>query len=130
MASHTSLPIRGTIQIRIEKAVVEVQMLQQAISSQANQEAATMPIEITPLGSPLQRKFEALVMCNFTPRKPSTLPVSRWVSCANTAARTGDYRPPTHTSAHPLIFVCLSFALHQTGGCTFSFTRSLRWMCG
>ena len=109
MASHTSLPIRGTIQIRIEKAVVEVQMLQQAISSQANQEAATMPIEITPLGSPLQRKFEALVMCNFTPRKPSTLPVSRWVSCANTAARTGDYRPAPHLSLlNPLIRVCLS----------------------
>jgi hypothetical protein len=101
-------------------------MLQQAISSQ---EPATVPIEITP-PSPLQLKFDALVMCNFTPRRPSTLPVSRWVSCANTAARTGDYRPPTHTSAHPLIFVCLSFALHQTGGCTFSFTRSLRWMCG
>ena len=67
-------------------------MLQQAISSQ---EPATITFEITP-PSPLQLKFDALVMCNFTPRRPSTLPVSRWVSCANTAARTGDYRPPTH----------------------------------
>ena len=73
-------------------------MLKQAIRSQASQETATIPIEITPPGSPLQRKFEALVMCNFTPRRPSTLPVSRWVSCANTAARTGDYRPAPHLS--------------------------------
>ena len=95
--THIAPHPRYYTQIRIEKAVVEVQMLQQ-VSSQANQEAATMPIEITPPGSPLQRKFEALVMCNFTPRKPSTLPVSRWVSCANTAARTGDYRPAPHLS--------------------------------
>ena len=100
MASHTSLPIRGTIQIRIEKAVVEVQMLQQAISSQANQEASMIPIEITP-PSPLQRKFDALVMCNFTPRKPGTLPVSRWVSCANTATRAArGLRPPTPLQIH------------------------------
>ena len=80
-------------------------MLQQAISSQ---EPATVPIEITP-PSPLQLKFDALVMCNFTPRRPSTLPVSRWVSCANTAARTGDYRPAPHLSLlNPLIRVCLS----------------------
>jgi hypothetical protein len=89
-------------------------MLQQAISSQAhgcsqpNQEPATITFEITP-PSPLQLKFDALVMCNFTPRRPSTLPVSRWVSCANTAARTGDYIAPPHTSAHPLIFVCPLF---------------------
>ncbi len=54
-------------------------MLQQAVANQANQETA-IPIEITP-PSPLQQKFDALVMCNFTPRKPSELPVSRWVSC-------------------------------------------------
>ena len=104
-------------------------MLKQAIRSQANQEAATIPIEITPPGSPLQRRFEALVMCNFTPRRPSTLPVSRWVSCANTVARTGDYRPAPHLyqcrSADPC-----SLALPQIGGCTSSSTRSLRWMCG
>ena len=78
-------------------------MLQQATRSQANQEAATIPIEITPPGSSLQQKFEALVMCNFTPRRPSTLPLARWVSCAHTAARAGDC---LHTSAYPLILVC------------------------
>ena len=98
--THTPRSPSGyaTQQIHLEKAVVEAQMLKQAIRSQAIQEAATIPIEITPPGSPLQRKFEALVMCNFTPRRPSTLPVSRWVSCANTAARTGDYRPAPHLS--------------------------------
>ena len=30
--------------------------------------------------SPLQAKFHALVMCNFTPRNPRELPPSRWVS--------------------------------------------------
>ena len=28
----------------------------------------------------LQHKFETLVMCNFTPRRPRELPTSRWVS--------------------------------------------------
>ena len=52
--------------------------MQQAITNQTNQETA-IPIEITP-PSPLQQKFDTLVMCNFTPRKPSELPVSQWVS--------------------------------------------------
>ena len=82
------------IQIIIEKSVAE------AITSQANQEASMIPIEITP-PSPLQRKFDALVMCNFTPRKPGTLPVSRWVSCANTATRAArGLRPPTPLPIH------------------------------
>ena len=82
------------IQIIIEKSVAE------AITSQANQEASMIPIEITP-PSPLQRKFDALVMCNFTPRKPGTLPVSRWVSCANTATRAArGLRPPTPLQIH------------------------------
>ena len=67
-----------TIQTIFEEAVA-AQMLHQAVTNQANQETA-IPIEITP-PSPLQQKFDALVMCNFTPRKPSELPVSRWVSC-------------------------------------------------
>jgi len=67
------------IQIIFEEALA-AQMLEQAvITNQANQETAIL-IEITP-PSPLQQKFDALVMCNFTPRKPSELPVSRWVSC-------------------------------------------------
>jgi len=64
-----------TTQIIFEEAVAA--QMQQAITYQANQETAIL--EITP-PSPLQQKFDALVMCNFTPRKPSELPVSQWVS--------------------------------------------------
>ena len=103
--AHQPLPISCTIQVRLENAF-ESQMLQQAISSQAhgcsqpNQEPATITFEITP-PSPLQLKFDALVMCNFTPRKPGTLPVSRWVSCANTATRAArGLRPPTPLQIH------------------------------
>ena len=30
---------------------------------------------------PLQDMFATLVMCDYTPRRPSELPTSRWVSC-------------------------------------------------
>ena len=88
-----------------------------------------IPIKIAP-PIPLQRKFEELVMCNYTPRKPSTLPLWRWVGCANTATRAARGPSPPPTSADPLILVRLSCPTSQTGGCTSSFTRSLRRRCG
>ena len=69
-----------TTQIIFEEAVARAvaARMQQAITNQANQETA-IPVKITP-PSPLQQKFDALIMCNFTPRKPGELPVSEWVS--------------------------------------------------
>ena len=118
-------PILCTKQIQI---ITETQAVAQAITSQANQEASMIPIEITP-PIPLQRKFEELVMCNYTPRKPSTLPLWRWVGCANTATRAArGPSPPSHLcrSTDP----CSPLSALQTGGCTSSFTRSLRRRCG
>ena len=78
-ASRSVCPLTSCTTQIIQEEAVAAQMLQQAITNQINQETA-IPIEITP-PSPLQQKFDALIMCNFTPRKPSELPVLRWVSC-------------------------------------------------
>ena len=52
--------------------------------SQAGQEAAALRINVSasPRRDPsaLRQKFDELVMCDFTPRHPTDLPTSQWVS--------------------------------------------------
>ena len=62
----------------LAELAMEEGVSEQVISNQINQE---IHIEIMPPSAlALQEKFATLVMCDFTPRNPSELPASRWVS--------------------------------------------------
>ena len=49
-------------------------------SARHSQENPIQTYRVTPAIA-LQQRFDALVMCNFTPRSPSELPPWQWVSC-------------------------------------------------
>ena len=49
-------------------------------STRPSQENPLQIYRVTPAIA-LQQRFDALVMCNFTPRSPSELPPWQWVSC-------------------------------------------------
>ena len=49
-------------------------------STRPSSQEVPLQIRVTPAIA-LQQRFDALVMCNFTPRSPRELPRPQWVSC-------------------------------------------------
>ena len=66
------------------------------LSQAGRQEAAALRINVSASAkhnpSALRQKFDELVMCDFTPRHPTDLPTSQWVSYPRLASL---FQPPT-----------------------------------
>ena len=96
-------------------------------SSSTRPSSQEVPIQInrvTPAIA-LQQRFDALVMCNFTPRSPSELPPPQWVSC-NRPHHSNFW--DERSADAPITRFCL--LLCQTSGCSTCSSRTPRQRCG